>query len=431
MNRATVKPLFDGPLRPGDAPPEPAEPSPRGAGRSPAVVAGVLAMLAFLAATNRWYGWEEGIRALEALDVETYATIASAAPGFPKAEIGSAFTERFAVPWVLGSAGELVGVDPRLPFRAMFALFVVVTLGLMVDICGRLGLGAPSTLLCVGLFALNPYVFRAGAIAPGPVDEAFVTGTAILVWGLVAVRFGGVLTGAAVSILGRQTALLAVPAAAVWLYAGSGWRAQPRRRRLLAAAAPVAAVLVLYGLIKLTIPSFTYTFAPAIPGDTMIPVIGNPGSASSAATHLARVAAPLALWAGAIAGVLGGLAWAGERLRPPVEFWCALGIGASIVVQPLVISPHFPGFEANEQRLAALGLFPLCVALAYLLRDASPRATPAWALGAGAAAMLAASLHERFTVVGPQSDGQFAALELLAAAVLGTTLALAIRARRG
>jgi hypothetical protein len=47
------------------------------------IVGGVLAMLAFLAATNHWYGWDQGIRATEALDTETYATIASAAPGFP------------------------------------------------------------------------------------------------------------------------------------------------------------------------------------------------------------------------------------------------------------------------------------------------------------------------------------------------------------
>ncbi len=390
------------------------------------IVAGVLAMLAFLAATNHWYGWDQGIRATEALDTETYATIASAAPGFPDTEIGSAFTERFAVPWVLGSAGQLFGLGPHTPFRVMFALFAIVTLALMVDICRRIGLGAWGTLLCVGLFALNPYVFRGDAIAPGPVDEAFVIGTAIVIWGLVAVRFAGVLAGAAVSILGRQSALLAVPAAAVWLYAGTGWRSRPARERLVVAAIPVALVLVLYGAIKLAIPSFTYSFAPSIPSDTVIPVIGHPGSASALATHLARIAAPLVVWAGAIAGVLTGLWWIGGRLRPPVEFWCAILIGASIIVQPLIISPHFPGFEANEQRLTALGLFPLCVALAYLLRDLGPRDVPAWALIAGAIALMAASLHDKFTIIGPQGNGQFVALELLAAAALGVTLAAVI-----
>jgi hypothetical protein len=387
-------------------------------------------MLAFLAATNHWYGWDQGIRATNALDTQTYATIAAAAPGFPHVDIGSAFTERFAVPWVLGSVGELFGAGPHTPFRVMFALFVIVTVGLMVDICRRLGLGGSATLLCVGLFALNPYVFRGDAIAPGPVDEAFVTGIAIVLWGLVAVRFAGVLAGSVVAILGRQSALLAIPAAAVWLWAGDGWRSRPTTKRALRALLPVAVVLILYGAIKLSITSFTYSFAPSIPGDTVIPVIGHPGSASGLATHLARIAAPLVLWAGAVVGVFGGLVVAGGRVRPPVEFWCALGMGASIIVQPLVISPHFPGFEANEQRLTALGLFPLCVGLAYLLRDAaaSLRDAPPWAVVIGALALLAASLHDKFTVVGPHGNGQFVALELLAAVVLGTSLAVVVGA---
>lgn len=386
-------------------------------------------MLAFLAATNHWYGWDQGIRATQALDTQTYATIAAAAPDFPHTEIGSAFTERFAVPWVLGSAGELFGAGPHTPFRVMFALFVIGTLALMVDICRRLGLTVSATLLCLGLFALNPYVFRGDAIAPGPVDEVFVTGTAIVVWGLVAVRFAGVLAGAVVSILGRQSALLAIPAAAAWLYAGSGWHSMAPSRRLANAVLPVAIVVFLYGIIKLSIASFTYSFAPSLPGDTVIPIVGHPGSASALATHLARIAAPLVLWAGALIGVLVGLLCARERPRPPVEFWCALLIGASIIIQPLIISPHFPGFEANEQRLSGLGLFPLCVALAYLLREASPRAAPGWALAAGAAALLAASLHDRFTLIGPQTNGQFVALELLAAAVLGGALAVVVASR--
>ena len=395
-------------------------------------MAGVLAMLAFAAATNHWYGWNDGIRATQALDTETYATIASAAPGFPHTDIGSAFTERFAFPWVLGGAGELFGGGPHTPFRVMFALFVIATVVLLADICRRLELGAPATLLCLGLFALNPYVFRGDAIAPGPVDEAFILGIAVVIWGLVTARFPVVLAGAVVAILGRQSALLAIPAAAVWLYAGSGWRSPPARRRVVRALVPVAVVLILYGVIKLSVASFTYSFAPSIPGDTVIPVIGHPGSASALATHLARIAAPLVLWSGAIAGLCCGMVWARQRLRPPPEFWCAVLMGASIIVQPLVISPHFPGFEANEQRLSALGLFPLCVGLAYLLREMGPslRSVPAWALVVGAAALLAASLHDRFTIIGPHTNGQFVALEVAAATLLGGILATLVRTRR-
>jgi hypothetical protein len=395
------------------------------------VVGGVLVIVAFLVATNHWYGWDEGIQVTHALDTETYASIAAAAPGLPNHDIGSAFTERFASPWILGSVGALLGGGSHTPFRVMGALSMILTLGLLVDICRRLRLGVPETLLCVGLLALNPYVFRGDALAPGPVDDAFVLGIAIVMWGLVAVRFAGVLAGAVVAILGRQTALLAIPAAAVWIYAGTGWRSRPSRERLLRAALPVALVLVLYGAIKLAVASFTYAFAPSLPSDTILPVIGHPGSLSKLGTHASRVALPLALWAASVAAVFVGLARVRERPKLSVEFWCALLIGASIVVQPLAISPHFRGFESNEQRLSALGLFPLCVCLAYLLRDAavSLRTAPAWALGGGAVALLVASLHERFTTIGPETKAQFVTIELLAALVLGFLVASAIRAR--
>ena len=249
-------------------------------------------MLAFLAATNHWYGWDEGIRALEARDIHAYTRIAIAAPGFPNTDIGSAFSERFAFPWMLGSVGALFGSDPHTPFRVMVALFVIVTITLLVDICRRLRLGVPATLLCVGLFALNPYALRGYAIVPEPAAPAFVAGIAIVMWSLVARRFAGVLAGAVVSILGRQTAILAMPAVAVWLYAGTGWRSRPSRERLLAAALPLGTVLALYAAIKLTVAPFTYSFAPSIPGETVLPVVGHPGSPSELATHASRVAVP-------------------------------------------------------------------------------------------------------------------------------------------
>jgi hypothetical protein len=203
------------------------------------------------------------------------------------------------------------------------------------------------------------------------------------------------------------------------------------RRRLLQIAVAVGTVLVVYAAVKASITSFTYSFAPSIPSDTVIPFAGHPGTASAFATHLARIAAPLVLWTGALIGALIGLWRAGGRFRPPAEFWCAVLIGASIIVQPLIISPHFPGFEANEQRLSALGLLPLCVALAYLLRDAgaSLNEAPSWSLLTGAAALLAGSLHDRYTVVGPQGNGQFIALELLAAVALACTLIAVIPSR--
>jgi hypothetical protein len=260
----------------------------------------------------------------------------------------------------------------------------------------------------------------------------FVAGLAVLIWGLVANRLAAVVAAAVASVLGRQTALLVIPAAAPWMLLGEGWRQRPLPRRFWAIALAIAAVGVAYGLIKLGISSFSSPFAPSIPGDTVLPGVGDSLSVSELGAHVARVFAPLVVCGACIVGMLAGLAMGGRKLSVPVEFWCSLLVAAAIILQPLVISPDFPGFEHNEERLGALGVLPMCVALAYLLREAEPslRSAPTWVLTVGALALVVTSLHDTFTVVGPASNAQFVALELAAAAVLAAMLAIAVRRSR-
>jgi hypothetical protein len=391
-------------------------------------VVGIVAIVCLFAATNDWGAIGTEAQLERDGDAAFYSQIAAAAPGLPDGEVGSAYAERFAFPWAAGTASDLFGFETSTPFWILTAAVALLAVCALTDICRRLGLPAPGTLLCVGLFVLNPYVLRPYTLSPVSTDLAFVGGLAILLWGLVTCGLAIVVAAAFVSALGRQTALLVGPAAVPWLLWGAGWRDRDRRRRLLAVGLTVAAPLVAYALIKLAISSFSEPFAPSIPGDTVVPVIGDSLGVSELGAHLARVIAPLVVCAACIAGVLVGLAMRGERYAPPAEFWCALTIAAAVIAQPLLISPDFPGFEHNEERLAALGVLPLCVSLAYLFRSAerSLRAIPTSALVIGALALAAASLHDTFTVVGPGNNGQFIALELVAAAVLAVTLAVVV-----
>lgn len=390
------------------------------------ILLGVALMVAFVFATNFW---EEGISP----DAREYERIADAAPGLPDEEIGSAFTERFVSPWISGSLGELLPGGSRTGLWIIVAACAIAIVALLVSICGQLGLGPVAVILCLGLIVLNPYLFRAFSQDPGPVDPLFVTGIAIVIWALVIQRFGYLLVGALVAILGRQSALLAIPAATAWLYAGEGWRSRPTRDRLLLSGTVVGAVILVYGGLKLAVSSFTFPFSPSIPGDTVLPVVGDPGSLSELGSQAARVAAPLVLVVGCIAGVLVGLARARGQVRLPVEFWCAALIGLAIVVQPLLISPDFEGFYGNQARLSALGVFPLCVALAYALRAADARleAAPRWALAIGVIGLCAASLNDRASIVGPRTNGEFLVIQVLVAALLAWLLARQIGSPRG
>jgi hypothetical protein len=411
--------------------PGPLKPSGGGTGESKSrlgasALAGVALMLAFVLLTNTW-GTDVS------LDTQTYETMAVAAPGFPDEDLGSAFTERFVSPWIAGTLADFLPGDAEAWMWIVVIAAVVTTLTLVLAICARLELGSAGTLLCFGIVALNPYVLRIFLADHGTVDPVFVAGITIVLWALVAQSLPWVFGGALVALLGRQTALLAVPAAMVWLYAGEGWRTRPARERRLIVAAIVAMLGIVYVALKLATSSFTYDFSPSIPADTILPIVGDPGGLSAVVSQTARVAAPLALAAACIAGVLVGLARTGGALRLPVEFWCSLLVAAAIAAQPLLISPNYEGFEGNQARLSALAVVPLTVALGYALRAAGARLEDAswWAIGGGACALLVGSLNDRATIFGPETNGQFVALEVAVGVVLACLLAVAVgRSRR-
>ncbi len=388
------------------------------------LLVGVAVILAFVLLTNTWGNELE-------LDVQTYKTIADAAPGFPDTDLGSAFTERFVSPWVAGSLADLLPGDSLDWLWLIVVACAITTLTLLLAICTRLQLGVTATLLCFAIVALNPYALRLMISQPGTVDPLFVAGMTVVLWALVAQRLAWVVGGSLIALLGRQTALLAVPAAMPWLYAGEGWRDRPQRDRIRTIVGIVVMLVVVYGVLKLATSSFTYAFAPSIPGNTILPVLGDPGSLSQLAEQVARVAAPLALGTAALAGVLIGMARSGARLRLPIEFWTSVLVTIAIVVQPLLISPNFEGFEHNVARLSALGVVPLAVALAYALRAANEQLEHAswWAIAGGALVLLAGSLNDRGLIVGPDGNAQFFVLELVTAVALAALIAAQFRGR--
>ncbi len=394
-----------------------------GSGRTLAkgVLPGVLLMVAFVLVTTHWVGGTSP-------DTKTYIRIAEAAPGFPTTDVGSAFSERFGWCWIGGVIGDLFG-STRAGLWIVIVASQVVTVAALVAICAELRLGTVASLLCTGLFVANPYTFRLFFQDPGPVDPLFVCGVAVMMWGLVARRVAPVWGGGLIAILARQTALLAVPAATVWVYFGEGWRDRDRRQRILLVLSMVVGVLAVWIGLRLASESWTYFFAPKFPDDTILPGVGDPGTLHQLGGQVARVAVPIVPVAGCIAGVLFAVRRAIGRLDLPVEFWCSLLIGAAILVQPLVISPNFEGFEGNQPRIAALGVFPVCVALAYALRgnvDRLLQNAPPWAWVAGALALAASSLHEKFSIVGPSTHAQFVVIELVAAVALAALLAFTI-----
>lgn len=375
--------------------------------RSATRAAILVAVLGFFALTTATFGvGAEG-------DVLEYRKIAEAAPGSPDSDIGSAYTGRFAVHYAVGLLDAATPLSVNGAYVMAWLAVVAALLAVLHALCSRAGPVPYALGLAVSV--LNPYLLRGSATAMGTVqDVVFVLGVAVCVMGLLRVRPALVVAGLAIAILGRQTAVLVAFAAAMWMALGDEWRrARPQRARMLWAAAGVAVVAGLYGVLKAIVAPFTKRFEPSIPGDTVLARLDElPGSASDLAQHAGRTALPLLVATAVLVVLVLRVGWR----RVPSTVWWLLLVAAAVVVQPLAVDPAFPGFESNEQRLASLGLLPLAAACALLAARARlDRASP-WTLAAGAALVAAGSLHHDLTRVGPDGDAQFFALQILAAA---------------
>jgi hypothetical protein len=386
----------------------------------------------FVAATNRWLGsatihpWGH--------DLAVYAQIARAAPHLPHGFIGSAYTQRFGIHYLVGLVSAL-GLSLHASYRVVSLVVIVLLVLAARRVVATVAVGAAAGALALSAFLLNPWsTLRDGILEPASLpDTLFVLGLAVALLGLARVRPWVVAAGLVVAVIGRQTALLAALATLPWMAVAPGWRERGRERLGHDSLVVLAPTAIAFGAIVLVVRPFTRTFAPGFPHDTILALL-EPSGLHDLVSHSARVAEPLIVPVAVLLTVL-ALGWRGG-VRPralPFVFRGCLLISAAVVVQPLFISPHFPGFASNEQRLAGLGLLPLCAALGVAI-DAAVRAgalrltRPAVAVAVGAFAV--GSLHPSFNDFGPSSTGQFVPTEVAVALIAAAALAWpALRSR--
>jgi hypothetical protein len=331
---------------------------------------------AFLLLTNFWTG-SPGNEHPWGADVVNYHIMFAAAPHFPDVKVGSAYTARWVPHYLLGLFSYLTSAGFHTTYRLAWAVCLVSMLVVLDRILVTVRASAAVYCLAACAFILDPYSLRGSVAGPGGIqDFLFIVSLGVLMWGLLARSFPIVLVATVVGILARQSELPVAPVTAVWMVWGPGWRDQLPRQRWLYAGAVIGVTAVLYAIIELVSSPFSFTLAPKVPSDTILPLFIPSGSHyATFAAHIGRVAVPLLVPGAMMVAALLVPRLVGQRLRPlPLEFYGALLVSASVVFQPLVISPHFPGFAHNEQRLAGLGLLPFCVALALSLRHAEARA---------------------------------------------------------
>jgi hypothetical protein len=399
--------------------------APRFGGAYGRVLAASGAMLAFLAATNVWVSWHTAIYQFRSFDDINYRAMAAAAPGLLHTRIPEWHAERFAIEWLIGSAAKLFSIALEASFWGGIALAVFATCWVLADVLIRSHLSVPAVIVCIGVFVLNPYTIRPYLIGPGGVaDLVFVLGAAICIRGLVGrvplLVLGGLLLGT----IARQTMLPAALVAAGAVAIDPGWRLRLGRSRLPFAAALIVLPVACYAAVRIV----SNGFSDPAPSLSTISLLGANLSLRVLGQHFARCVNGL-LSAGAL---LACASWALRRERHagsnPVpssarnmhSAYACLAFGAAIVIQPAVLNPAWAA--DNETRLAVLGLVPLVVALALIMRELElARASPLPARVAIALVALLAlgSLHHINSQIGPANKVETLVLQVVIAATLG------------
>lgn len=383
-------------------------------------LAAVAALLAFLAATNRWLSWNGAFALLLPHDETDYAAIARAVPGLPAGHaIQLQHGERFAFHWLIGVVARVLQLGAEHAYAIAAPLAVVAVCVVLWAVLASVGIGIRGFAICTAALVLNAYSFRYYVLAPGYVaDLLFDLGTLVTVLGLVARRYPVLLAGVVVAALARQTELPVSVAVAAAVAFAEPWRSRHGRGgRLALAAAPVVLAVVIYLVEEHVARGFTYDPTPDLAHMTVLAELeALPHGAGTLGQHLLRSVNGLLAVAALLVVALVALR---ERIRAlPVEFWGPLAIGLLIAVQPLVFSAQYAA--KNETRLAVLGLGPLVCALAVLLSELERRGRElrGWALAAVLAVLAVDSLHHIYTVVGTSSARQTVALQIVCAAAL-------------
>ncbi|MEA2161038.1 MAG: hypothetical protein QOD66_3418 [Solirubrobacteraceae bacterium] len=388
---------------------------------------GAMAMLAFVAATNRWVSWGDAVHRYHDADPISYRAIAAAAPGLLQRRIAEWHAERFIPNYLVGCVAKLLHVGLVPTFRVASVVVAVAICLVLAALLNRLPISPLGALVCLGAFILNPYGLRYFFFGVGRVaDLVFIFGAVLAVRGLARRAWVSLFMGLMVATAARQTALPAALTAGAVIVADPTWG--PKLERMKLAVSMVVGPTLAYVLIRIVAAPFSGP-SPSLHAMTIL----GAGGLNALLDHFARSAISLL----SVTALLAAMWWtssgrghaAADRMKtdPAVaNQLAALGsllFGASIALQPVVLNPAWA--EDSEPRLAVLGLAPLVVALALLFGrlELKRRAqVPTGAVAALLGLLAIGSFHHIFTLAGPGGKGQTVVLQGVVALALGAII---------
>lgn len=370
----------------------------------------IWALTLFIVLTNNWMGWDAGIKSI-AWDAASYEIIAQAAPSLPQDQLLFHHAQRIFGPYLAGSLSNIAGLPPQVIFYFLAGICIFASLFFAHKSFISLRLSTWDYTVCMALFILNPFTLRYYMIAPGMLpDIMFVTGLAILLFGLIERHFRFVLIGTLIAALGRQTAAVLIPGLVLWLYAGKGWGDLAPSKKIACISSAVLVILSVYFMTGHIVSSFASGPINTEHLTGLFYYLAGPeANVRYTLQFIVHVFMPFLVPLAVVTGI-------GLRNRSlfnlPVEAWASLLFVAGIIAQPILAGPDITRLEGG--RLSSLCILPLIISSSFLMMNSGLSKNgniPALLKIILTSALLTGSLHFKYTVSGPEDFSDFALLQ--------------------
>jgi hypothetical protein len=371
-----------------------------------------LLLCTILLVTNRWLSFQEGLDIAKAADTISYMAIAKAAPALPSEMFAQNHTMRLVPSWIVGTVAHGIGISEERMFLLLTVLVCAAIVAVVHRLLQHIGLHDAQYTLCMALVVLNPYTFRYYLAVPAMVaDMVFVLGLASVLLGLLRVQPVVVLAGGIVAAIGRQNALVFLPAVLLWLWVGNGWKERSTVQRGLWSMAYLAAVMVPYSMISSIVAPFsqkTSMEAKALTGIFLWLGSDAPHKATMLAEYMVRMniclVFPVFITFALFLAKRGAFTTFTAFVQNlPREMWLALLVFAALYGFALLGGPE--EYMTGVTRYVSHAFLALIIVFAVILRQVGAvqhiRTTVAVVVGL---CVVAGSLHHLTTIIGSNSD---------------------------
>ena len=356
-------------------------------------------LIVFILLTNSWYSLSEKASIKSAGDSIDVLVMAAAVPKLPDGsyQMVPEQAEKIVPAYLIGLISHAFSANFTSSFRLYSVLMTLLTLGGLYFTLRKIGVGNKGCFLALLFWMTSPYNVRYYYSFPGMVsDPMFVTGLAVLLYGMVRVNIKSVFIACCIMVAAGQLALITLPAIFVWLLLDRAWFQHSLAKRLVVFGGVVALQFSLLYLLRTLTAPFTHSEVP-LNVETWVLAQGFTWEFTlfllkgffTLSTPLTIFITALVFYGGTVNGRVIGMVF----------------LAFSLVMLPYLTGPD--GSQEGVSHLNAIAYGPILILAFSLLPQRSLDKLPGWMVWLFIALAMIASLHPLMSVLGTWSDTKY------------------------